>query len=485
MNRVKVLMATSEAVPFAKTGGLADVAGALSLALETQCADVKVIMPKYKAVDTDRFSLVKTNRRITIPVGMSSEKGTVWKTAIGNNIEVLFIEHEYFFGREGLYGTQAGDYTDNLERFVFFCKAVLKYIKAVKWKPDIIHCHDWQTALIPVYLKILHKKDKFYRSIKTIFTIHNLAFQGIFPWERYLETGLGWDQFTYDKLEFFQQLNLLKGGLVYSDKLTTVSPTYAEEILTPEAGSGLDSVLLHRKNDFTGILNGLDYSVWSPGTDSALPERYSSSQPENKLALKKHLLKKTNLTVRSLKKTPVLGSVSRLTDQKGYDIIAEALPKLMKRNLRLVILGTGEEKYHTLLTGLAEKYPKKLSVNLFYDDAMAHLIYAGTDMFLMPSKFEPCGLGQLIALKYGSIPIVNHTGGLADTIHDFNSKTGDGNGFVMRDYSAESLLEAVGRGLELYKKAAVWKEQMLKGMNQDFSWKNSAKKYLKLYKSLL
>jgi starch synthase len=293
------------------------------------------------------------------------------------------------------------------------------------------------------------------------------------------------DMFIPDKLEYYDKLNVLKAGLIFSDKLTTVSPTYAREIQTPESGCGLDGVLRARSSDLSGILNGIDYSIWSPETDNALPEHYSASKLANKMKIKQYLLNLVNLPVISINHIPLIGNISRLVDQKGYDLISVVFPELMKLNVQMIILGTGEEKYHNLLTELSRKYPEKITVNLHFDDRLAHLIYAGTDMFLMPSRYEPCGLGQLIALKYGSVPVVNSTGGLADTIQDYNSETRTGNGFVMQNYTPEELLKAIKRGIELYTDNHQWETLMHTGMSQDFSWNDSAKKYLYLYNTLL
>lgn len=487
MGKLKVLMASPEVVPFAKTGGLADVVGALPKELEKLDAEVKIILPKYKQMDINKFKIKEVKASFLFPVGSTMERGKLWYSKIGKNVQILLIENEKFFDRDGLYGTSAGDYPDNLKRFVFFSRGVLETIRLLDWKPDIIHCHDWQTALIPTYLKTLYKEDEFFQGIKTVFTIHNLAYQGVFPPEQFVSTGLDWEEYNPDKLEFYNKINTLKAGLVYSDKLTTVSPQYSKEIQTPEFGCGLEGVLQARSEDLVGILNGIDYSIWSPGRDTLLAVKYTANKLKisNKLKIKQQLLNIHNMPVESAEKVPILGSISRLADQKGYDLIAAALPMLMNMDIRLIILGTGDEKYHTLLSDLAKLYPEKIAVNLLFDEALAHLIYAGTDMFLMPSNYEPCGLGQLIALRYGTIPLVNPTGGLVDTVQDYNPETEEGNGFVMQNYSPEALLDAISRGVNLYQDQEKWKKLMTKGMMLDFSWKASAEKYLELYKSLL
>ncbi|MCL5018987.1 MAG: glycogen synthase, partial [Patescibacteria group bacterium] len=340
MSSLKILMASPEVVPYAKTGGLADVVGALPKELEKLNVEVKILLPKYQQVDIAKLKIKDASAAFLFPVGSTMERGKLWYSNIGKNIQVLLIENDKFFDREGLYGTSAGDYPDNLKRFVFFSRGVLETLRLLEWRPDIIHCHDWQTALIPTYLKTLYKTDEFFQGIKTVFTIHNLAYQGVFPPEQFVSIGLDWEEYNPDKLEFYNKINILKAGLVYSDKLTTVSPKYSKEIQTPEFGCGLEGVLQARSADLVGILNGIDYSIWSPGKDPLLPVKYTVNQLKisNKLKVKQHLLNIHNMPVESAENVPILGSISRLADQKGYDLIAEALPMLMNMNIRLIIL---------------------------------------------------------------------------------------------------------------------------------------------------
>ena len=457
---MKILFCSSEAVPFAKTGGLADVAGSLPAYLKKLKLDVRVCLPKYKCVKV---------------------KGQRAKMA--KNIPVYLIKNEQYFNRPYLYGTQIGDYPDNLDRFSFFCKTVLELLKKENFKPDIIHCNDWQTALIPVYLRTIYRDDPFYSGIKTIFTIHNMAYQGVFGKDEYQKLGLGWEYFHMEALEFYGMVNLMKGALVFSDFITTVSPTYSGEIQTAEFGCKLEGVLSKRKDFLTGILNGIDYSEWNPMTDKELFRKYSSILASDKVYNKVALQKECGLPVKP--DTPLLGVVGRLAQQKGFDILAEAIDEICSMNLQFILLGTGDEIYHNIMRDIAKKYPKKTSINIKFDAVLAKRIYASSDMFLMPSRYEPCGLGQLISLRYGTIPIVRKTGGLADTITGFNPQTGQGNGFVFEEYSQAALLGAIKRALNAYKDRKLWQGLVKRAMEYDFSWGNSAREYAKLYKKVI
>ena len=456
---MKILQVASEMVPFAKTGGLADVAGALPLALEEWQEDIIVALPRYKAVDSSKFKINKLNKDISY-------------TVIGRKIKVYFIENNKYFDRPGLYGDKKGDYPDNLERFSYFSKRTLQLLKELKFTPDIIHCHDWQAALIAVYLKNLYNKDSFYKKIKTILTIHNIGYQGLFPKEEYPKLGLDWGLFNMEILEFYGKINILKGGIVFSDFISTVSETYSREIQTKEFGFGMEGILNRRENDVFGILNGLDYSIWDPATDKFIAKNYSLQKPNGKLEDKEELQRICKLPVK--KEIPLIGIVSRLAEQKGFDILAEALEQICKMDLQLVILGTGDLKYHALLENAVKRYPKIIALYLKFDDQLAHKIYAGSDMFLMPSKYEPCGLGQLISFKYGTIPIVFKTGGLADTVNKDN-------GFVLERYSKEDLIKAVQEGLAAFKNKEKWPKLVKQAMQYNFSWEEAAKKYVKLY----
>jgi starch synthase len=456
---MKILQAASEVVPFAKTGGLADVAGTLPLALEKLGQEIIIALPRYKTIDNSKFKITGISEDISCSL-------------IGRNIKVFFIENDKYFNRLGLYGDKTGDYPDNLDRFSYFCKRALELLKELKFTPDIIHCHDWQTALIPVYLKTLYKRDPFYKKIKTIFTIHNIGYQGLFLKEEYTKLGLDWSLFNIEMLEFYGKVNILKGGIVFSDIINTVSNTYSKEIQTKEFGFGMEGILSRRKNDVFGILNGLDYSIWNPETDKFIVKNYSAQNIEDKDKNKEELQRICKLPLK--KETPLFGIVSRLAEQKGFDILAEALPVICKMDLQLVILGTGDLKYHVILENIAKKYPKVISLHLKFDDALAHKIYAGSDIFLMPSKYEPCGLGQLISLRYGTIPLVFKTGGLADTVNKEN-------GFVLERYSEEDLIKALQEAARTFKNNKKWPELIRRATQYNFSWEESAKKYLKLY----
>jgi starch synthase len=457
---MKVLLCSSEVVPYAKTGGLADVAGSLPIYLKKAKVDIRVCMPKY-----------------------SSIKIKASKTKMGKDIPVYFIKNDKYFDRPYLYGTAAGDYPDNLERFSYFCKATLELLKKEGFRPDVIHCNDWQTALIPVYLKTRYKDDPFYSGIKTVFTIHNMAYQGIFAKEQYPTIGIGWEHFNIEGLEFYGMINLMKGALIFSDFITTVSPTYSAEIQTSEFGCKLEGVLAKRRDSLTGILNGIDYQEWNPQKDKELFRRYSPGLAADKVYNKVGLQKECGLPVKP--DMPLLGAVGRLAHQKGFDILAEKIGQICSMDLQFVLLGTGDEVYHEVMQDIAKKYPKKTSINIRFDAILAKRIYAGSDFFLMPSRYEPCGLGQLIALRYGTIPIVRKTGGLADTIFEFDPATKEGNGFVFEEYSSQELLNAVKRALEVYKNRKLWLGLVKKAMEYDFSWDSSADKYVKLYKKIL
>jgi len=457
---MKVLFCSSEVVPFAKTGGLADVGGALPVALESQGCQVKVALPKYRC---------------------TKAKDSIAK--LGKAIEVHLIENDKYFDREGLYGEASGDYSDNLERFTFFCRQTLDLLKETNFSPEIIHCNDWQTALIPVYLKTTFKDDPFFARTKTVFTIHNLAYQGLFPRSEFTQTGLKEELFNVRALEFYGKLNLLKGGLLFSDIITTVSPTYAQEIQTPLSGCGLDGVLRERKKDLFGIINGIDYQVWQPAGDNKIFNPYTAQTLENKYVNKEKLQKELNLPAQP--RVPLLGVVSRLASQKGIELIISALDKMAELKLQFVLLGTGDEKYHLLLEKIMQKGYKNISINLRFDAVLAHKIYAGCDMFLMPSHFEPCGLGQLISFKYGTIPIARKTGGLADTVIDYEENKQAGNGFVFEKYTTGEMLQTISRAEAIYKDEKKWQEIVLKVMEANFSWEASAKEYIKLYNRAL
>lgn len=467
-------MMTSEAAPFAKTGGLGDVLGALPQALAGLDNDVRVVMPKYGAIPEKFVSEMKFEFYTYIPLGWRNKYCGVFSLE-KKGVTYYFIDNEYYFGDRTLYRW------DDLERFAFFDKAALEILIRLDFHPDVIHCHDWQTGMIPVILKAYYRRSRFYQGIKTVFTIHNLKYQGIYSVDAVADFfSLDSSYFTDDKLEFHGCANLLKGGIVYSDVVTTVSPTYADEIKTALGGEGLDGLLRARDNSLFGILNGIDYDEYNPETDPYIANNYSlrdciEGKRKNKIALQ------TELGMPIDGDKAMIGLVSRLVDQKGLDIIADAMGSLMEMDIQLVVLGTGDEKYENMLRHNAWINCGKVSANITFSNEMAHKIYAACDMFLMPSLFEPCGLGQIIAMAYGTIPIVRETGGLKDTVKSYNEFTGEGNGFSFYPAEAHDMVYTIRRALGFFADKAVWKKLVNNAMKEDFSWEESAKKYEKLY----
>jgi starch synthase len=478
---MKILFAASEAAPFAKTGGLADVAGSLPPALAELGHEVTVVMPRYRQVDVAAYRL-KPVFSLFVPLGTWRERCDVLKGKLGRNVTVYFINKDVYYDRPELYGTAQADYPDNAERFIFFSRAVLELCIALDLRPDIVHCNDWQTGLVPLYLKKIYHEAPTLRRAKSVFTVHNLGYQGLFwHWDLNL-TGLGWDVFTPEGLEFWGKMSLLKAGLMYADSITTVSRTYSREIQTPEYGAGLEGVLRKRTADLYGILNGIDHAEWDPGRRGDLPRPFSSADLAGKAVCKKEILKRLGLPDAG---RPLIGMVTRLVDQKGLDIVTEALPEILALGAQLVVLGTGEEKYNRLLTEEAGRHKDRMRVLLQYNEGLAKNIYAGSDLFLMPSRYEPCGLGQMIALRYGAVPVVRKTGGLADTVVDYNVRTGSGTGFVFEKYASPALVACLKRALAVYGDRKKWKLLMQAGMKQDFSWKNSAQEYAKVYRKTM
>ncbi len=486
MKQFKICYVSSEVTPFAKTGGLADVAGSLPAALKELEQDIRLMMPKYKSINDRKFVLREVIRLKEVKFSLGEKEIlAIGKTAFLPNtkVHVYFLQIPDYFDRKDLYvDSRTGkEFPDNAERFGAFSKSVLETLKLLYWQPDIIHCNEWQTALIPFYLKTLYKDDEFFKNTRTVLSLHNLAYQGIFPKEtarlldipeEYVEEG--------GAFEWYGKINLLKGGILFADMLNTVSKRYAEEITSdPEYGFGFEKILASRKEDLVGIPNGVDYSVWSPENDRYIPQKYSIDTLDKKVVNKERLCRQNELPFSE--EIPLIGMISRLADQKGFDLLAEAADELLKENLQMVILGTGDPKYHKLLLQLARKHKKKLSVNLRFDDRLAHLIEAGADMFLMPSRYEPCGLNQMYSLKYGTVPIVRETGGLADTVQNFDPETGEGTGFTFKEYSASAMMEAIRRALQVFPDKTTWRKIQIAGMQQDFSWKRSAEQYLELY----
>ncbi len=484
-NKIKILLVSPEVVPFAKTGGLADVAGALSKVLPKLGCEVKTILPKYKMVNEKKFKSKRLELSLPkIDTGKKKVEFHIRRYCSQNSeTEYLFLENREYYERDELYrDNKTGyDYSDNDERFILFARGVLETVKALDWKPDLIHCNDWQSALIPAYLKTVYEADEFYNRIATLFTIHNIAYQGNFPRETFEKLGIKSELFyPLSPFEYWGKVNFLKIGISYADLINTVSERYAVEIQSgSEYGYGMEGILRDRGRDLLGVLNGVDYGEWSPEKDKLIPYNYGKGNLWVKTKNKEFLLKQAGLEFKE--DIPLIGMISRLADQKGFDLLQEIAGKLLAMEMRLVILGTGEEKYHRFLPMLEKKYKQKIKVFLKYDNKLAHLIEAGSDMFLMPSKYEPCGLNQLYSLKYGTVPVVRETGGLADTIENYDPQTKKGTGFVFKDYNGTELLSALKRALEFFKDKTVWKGLMLQGMDKDFSWEASAGKYVQLY----
>jgi starch synthase len=488
---LNILFVSSEVEPFAKTGGLADVSGALPRAIKDLGHEIRIAMPKYRSVEERRFHLHEVLRlqEFDIPIGQELEKASVKSSILTNTkakIQVYFLANESLFERSGLYASPEThkDYPDNDKRFTFFCRGVMETLKLLQWRPDIIHCNDWQTGLIPAYLKSLYRNDPFFSKAKTIFTIHNMAYQGLFPESSFAKTQLPQGLFIPDGVEFYGNLSFMKAGLVYSDVITTVSERYALEIQSSdEYGCGLSGVLQKRKSDLFGVLNGIDYSVWNPEVDTLIPQKYDARNLEGKQVNKTELLKKFRLERKE--GTPVIGCISRLAEQKGVDLIGDIAEDLSNLDVQFILLGTGDKKYEDIFEALQKRYPQKVGVYIGFSNELAHLIEAGSDMFLMPSRYEPCGLNQMYSLRYGTIPIVRATGGLEDTIEDYDQATGSGTGFKFSRYDPKDLFNTIQRALAVFADQHAWRKLMKQGMQKDFSWEASAKKYVALYKNVL
>ncbi|GAB4324509.1 MAG: glycogen synthase GlgA [Candidatus Sumerlaeia bacterium] len=486
---VQILFATPEVAPFAKTGGLGDVAHALPKALHALGADVRIIAPKYKSVAQAGAPL-----RLLLPEVRAQLHDRIYYAAVyesllpGSEVPVYLIENNYFYDRTQLYSENGRDYPDNALRFAFFCQAALWVCKGLGWRPDVIHCNDWQTALIPTYLHHLpaFTVDPFFDRIGVLFTIHNIGYQGLISKDWMPRLSLPWDTFTPQGLEFFDQVNLMKAGLVYSNLISTVSKTYAKEIQTPEFGGGLDGVLRARANALFGILNGIDTHEWNPKTDRYLAAPYDEHSLEAKAINKAALQKRLKLPVRS--DVPLLGIVSRLVTHKGLDILLQAMDDILKLGAQLVILGSGDPQYEQRLSELAARHPERLAVHIGFDNSLAHQIEAGADIFLMPSYYEPCGLNQMYSMRYGTPPVVRKTGGLADTVFNASPatiKSGRATGFVFTSYTPRALTNAVQKALKTWRNEPdLWRQLQRNGMRRDFSWTQSALQYLKLYSSL-
>ncbi len=490
---LKILFVTSEVIPFMKTGGLADVSAALPQRLLQHGHQVRILAPKYGAIDERKHKIHEVVRLqdLTTKIGKKEVTFSIRSSFLPgqkHRVQVYFLdEPNYFASRHSLYTDPLSgkDFSDNDERFILLAKSVFELIKQLGWYPDIIHCNDWQSGLIPAYLKTVYKDDEDIQNIKTLFTIHNIAYQGAFGKSTCKKTGLPENVCTETKVLHKGKFNFLKAGIVYADTINTVSQTYAKEIASdPKLSFGLMDVLKKRKSDLHGIVNGIDMNIWNPEKDKLIPHKYSVKKLDKKKENRAALAEKFNGEIDD--NTPIIGNISRLYNTKGFDLLQKAFPKLMAMNIRLVILGTGDKKFHQFLEEMAFDHKDKFIFYPGFDDKLAHLIEAGSDIYLMPSKTEPCGLNQMYSMVYGTVPVVHATGGLIDTVQNFDEKTGEGTGFVFEKYNVTSLIGELKRAVSIFvEKPETWTKIMKNGMKRDFSWLNSAKNYIELYNKIV
>ena len=476
---LRVLMLAAEIVPFAKVGGLADVAGALPKALQKLGVDIRLVMPRYRQVDPQRFHLTTVLDCISVDMGKFQVEVSVLQGEIGDHVPVYMIDTPRFFDRENIYG-----YNDDGERFVLFCRAALEAMRALNWPPDIIHCNDWHTGIVPNWMNTIYRDDPFFSHTATLYTIHNLAYQGIFGYRLLEVAGVAAMGFVYPQIaELAHVVDIMGRGILFADVVTTVSERYAQEILTPTFGEKLDHILRSRRDRVFGILNGIDYQEIDPTTDPHIHTRFDinslDKRDENKVALQEQAHLPVRLDV------PLVAMISRLVDQKGFDLLAQIMPPLLTQGVQFVLLGVGDQRYHELFQNLAARYPDQVAVFLTFNTELGQRIYAGTDMFLMPSRFEPCGLNQLIAMRYGSVPIVRAVGGLADTVQEYDPRTGEGNGFTFNNYDPWEFFAAVVRALELFRFKDIWRTLQQRGMQADHSWHASAQRYVEMYRKAI
>jgi starch synthase len=483
---VNILLATTEAAPFCKTGGLGDVCGALPRELARLGHQPVVVLPAFRQVRQSGIPMEPTGVTVDVPIGQKMVRGHFLRSQLPKSgVPVFLLEQDDYYNRPQLYREHGEDYRDNCERFTFYCRAVLEAIPRLGLNVDLVHCHDWCTGLIPAYLKTLYGQREPWRGVTSLLTIHNLAYQGNFwHWDMAL-TGLDWKYFNWQHMEFYGNLSFLKTAIVFADALTTVSPTYAQEILQPPLSCGFEGVLNHRAADLTGIINGVDYEQWNPAIDRYLgPNRYDvNDYDRGKAACKTDLQRSLHLPQRA--ETPLLAAIGRLADQKGFDLITRVMRHWAERvDAQWVILGTGEPKYHEVLGSLAKEYPERIAVRLEFSDELAHRIEAGADIFVMPSQYEPCGLNQLYSLKYGTVPVVRATGGLVDTVVNATDETmanRTATGFSFEDYTSLALAETLERACRAYLEKPLWNQLIETGMQQDWSWRHSAKQYAEVY----
>jgi starch synthase len=474
---MRILLVSSEGLPFSKTGGLADVVEALPKALVAHGHEVAVVLPRYRGTQ----AITSVIPSLTIPMGNRLRFPAVMDGTLLNGVRYFFLDDPAYFDRDGIYGNATGDFPDNAERYSEFCRAAIEIAKHV-WPTDVFHCHDWQTALLPVLLRTSYSDDPVVKNLPVVFTIHNMGYHGLFRRDALARASIPESVFNPAGLEFYGDVNFLKGGLVFSDYLTTVSRRYAQEIQTPEFGYGLDGVVRGRGDRVVGILNGADYTIWNPAKDSLIAARYSAKDLAGKQLCKQDLLRTFGLPNDNPHRA-VLGIVSRFADQKGFDLIADRAHEMLREDVFLVVLGTGERRYEDLFRALATGYPGRVGIKFAYDNALAHKVEAGADIFLMPSRYEPCGLNQIYSLKYGTVPVVRATGGLDDTVENFDLEHGTGTGFKFSEYSGSAFLYAVKQALHHYADERIWKRIQLNGMIKDYSWKTSAAGYAKVFEA--
>ncbi len=479
---MRILLASSEVAPFAKTGGLADVAGALPKALAKLGHDIRVVLPKYRMVDAKKHKLRPVLASLPVPVAGRMEQATIWEGAI-QSVPVYFVQHDRYYDREALYQTRDGDYPDNAERFAFFSRAILEMSRSLDFFPEIYHCNDWQTGLVPTYLRTTLQGVPELQTAGILFTVHNLGYQGLFSREALAAANLGQELFNPFGIEFYGKVNFLKAGLVFSDLISTVSRKYSQEIQTEEFGHGLEGILRARAKDVHGILNGIDYDEWHPTRDAFIAAKFSRDDLSGKAACKTDLRRAFGLPEGP--NVPLLAVISRLTPQKGMDLVAKALDAMLRLDAQFVLLGTGDPDVHKAFEAAKKRHPSRVGLKLGFDVALSHKIEAGADMFLMPSRYEPCGLNQMYSLTYGTVPIVRATGGLDDTIQPFDPSTGEGTGFKFAKATAQALQEAVRTAIALYRQPDQWRRLVRNGMACDFSWDRSAREYVALYQQIV
>jgi len=480
--QLRVIYVSAEISPFAKSGELADVASSLPKYLSSLGMDISIFIPKYRNPEIESLPKERVMGELMVPVGEEKVKACVYKGELGRH-DIYFIDNPKYFWRDYIYGTGKGEYLDNDERFIFFNRAVLEFLLKAKMRVDIIHCNSWPTALIPVFLRTHYSQKSQFKKVATVFTLHNIAYQGEFPPETLALTGLNWNYFNPKQLSFNGKFNFLKAGVIFSDVLNTVSSAYKREVQTEKRGFGLQDILKNRRDVFFSIRNGLDYEMWNPETDPYIVANYSPSNLKPKKKCKLDLVKEFGLSLSA--KTPLMGIVSYLSSQKGFDILLEAVDELMEMNVGLVVLGKGDERYESRFLKIQKKYPRKIAVKFDTNLALSHKVVAGADIFLIPSLYEPCGLNQLRSFRYGTVPVVRATGGLGETVKPFSPKTLKGNGFVFKEYSSRALLKTVKKALSCYKEPDLWQKIMEAGLCENFSWESAARKYARLYKNAL